>query len=106
MLSNPKALIRENISARWTALTTALKCLTAASKIPDAENLVKIHIARGDCEVNRFQLGQMEVPFETASNNSEVLLKNAGKMYVGAKNLAANYNWEEQVCDLDPKCAL
>jgi len=59
--------------------------------------VVKIHIARGDVEINRFQLGQLDVVFEPARDNRDVLLRNAGKFYVGAKNFARTYGWAEEV---------
>ncbi|KAL2074641.1 hypothetical protein VTL71DRAFT_8419 [Oculimacula yallundae] len=87
---------RETLAARWLALTTALKHLTTASKIPDVDNIVKIHIARGDVEISRYQLGQLDVVFEPARVNSDVLLKNAGKFYAGARYLAGTYGWEDE----------
>lgn len=101
-INNPKSLTRDTLAARWSALSTALKHLTAATKVPETENLVKIHIARGDVEVHRFQLGQMDVVFEPARDNSSVLLRNAGKYYAGAKNVASTFGgWEEEVsCSL------
>ncbi|KAK0110478.1 hypothetical protein ONS96_002087 [Cadophora gregata f. sp. sojae] len=106
LLNNPKINSRETISARWSALSTALKNLTAATKVPDVENVVKIHIARGDVEVNRFQLGQLDVVFEPARDNTDVLLRNAGKFYVGAKNFARTYGWAEEGLDAEVKDAL
>ena len=50
---NPKP---EFLSARFKALTTALERLTAASKLPDVDNLVKIHLLRGDVEMWRYQV--------------------------------------------------
>jgi hypothetical protein len=49
---NPKPKF---LSARFKALSTALERLTAASKLPDADNLVKIHLLRGDVEMWRYQ---------------------------------------------------
>jgi hypothetical protein len=46
----------EFLSARFKALTTALERLTAASKLPDVDNLVKIHLLRGDVEMWRYQV--------------------------------------------------
>ncbi|KAL5327071.1 hypothetical protein ACEPPN_004762 [Leptodophora sp. 'Broadleaf-Isolate-01'] len=106
LLNYPQTNSRETIAARWTALTTALKHLTAATKIPDADNLVKIHIARGDVEVSRFQLGQTDIVFETARDNKDVLLRNAGKFYVGAKSLAGNYGFVDEGIEAAVKEAL
>ncbi|KAH7409413.1 hypothetical protein BKA64DRAFT_664886 [Cadophora sp. MPI-SDFR-AT-0126] len=106
LLKEPKLNTRETVSARWSALSTALKNLTAATKVPDVENVVKIHIARGDVELNRFQLGQLEVMFEPARDNRDVLLRNAGKFYVGAKNFARTYGWAEEGLEAEVKDAL
>ncbi|PVH88923.1 hypothetical protein DL98DRAFT_159187 [Cadophora sp. DSE1049] len=106
LLNNPKTNTRETLSARWSALSTALKNLTAATKVPHVENVVKIHIARGDVEVNRFQLGQLDVVFEPARDNRDVLLRNAGKFYVGAKNFTRTYGWAEEGLEAEVKDAL
>lgn len=52
---NPKV---EFLSARFKALTTALERLTAASKLPDVDNLAKIHLLRGDVEMWRYQVSR------------------------------------------------
>lgn len=78
------------LQSRWQALTTALNALTTASKIPSADNLPKIHLARGDVELLRFQLGQPPNNFDSAAKNAGVLVKNAEKFYRGAKALAGS----------------
>jgi hypothetical protein len=88
--SSPPSLPHESIdplAARWKALTTALECLTAASKLPTASNLAKIHILRGDVELLRYQLGQDQPAYEVAAKNGQVLCKNAEKFYRGASAL-------------------
>jgi hypothetical protein len=70
--------------SRWNALTEALTSLTAASKLPSAEHLSKIHFARGDVELLRYQLGQWNPPYEPALKNAATLLKNAAVFYRGA----------------------
>jgi hypothetical protein len=82
--------MKEVQTSRWQALTTALNALTAASKLPSADNLPKIHLTRGDVEFLRFQLGQPPLNFDGAAKNGSVLLKNAEKFYRGAKTLAAS----------------
>lgn len=79
--------LNESLSARWKALTAALGCLTAASKLPTASNLAKIHILRGDVELLRYQLGQEQPPYDVATKNSQVLCRNAEKFYRGAAAL-------------------
>lgn len=61
------------------------------------DNIVKIHIARGDVEILRYQLGQMEIAFKAAVDNGNVLLGNAGKFYIGAKNNADFQGLEDEV---------
>ncbi|KAG0646803.1 hypothetical protein D0Z07_6460 [Hyphodiscus hymeniophilus] len=82
--------MKKVLQSRWQALTTALNALTAASKLPSADNLPKIHLARGDTELSRFQLGQPPNNLESAAKNGSVLVRNAEKFYRGAKALAAS----------------
>ena len=79
--------LSESLPARWKALTAAIDCLTAASKLPTASNLAKIHVLRGDVELLRYQLGQGHQPYDVATKNSQVLCKNAEKFYRGAAAL-------------------
>lgn len=76
----------EVLASRWKALTTALECLTAASKIPTAEEVAKIHMVRGDVELLRYRLGKEG--YELALKSAAVLVKNAEKFYRGAAGLA------------------
>ena len=79
----------EVLESRWKALSAALDALTAASKLPSADNLAKIHLARGDVELLRFQLGQPPAAaYDVASKNAAVLARNAEKFYRGAGALA------------------
>jgi hypothetical protein len=71
---------------RWKALTAALDALTAASQMPSADNMAKIHLARGDVELLRFQLSQPPSLLSIAVRNSAMLLKNAGTFYRGAES--------------------
>lgn len=89
-------------AARWKALTTAIASLTAASKLPNAENLVKIHLARGDIELYRYRLGRSSGEGEAyapAAKNGSTLLKNAATYYRGAAALARSdaVSWEEEL---------
>ncbi|OBT52418.1 hypothetical protein VE04_06895 [Pseudogymnoascus sp. 24MN13] len=47
---------QQQIVARWGALTQAGTALGAASKVPGAVNLARIHLARGDAEMLRFRV--------------------------------------------------
>ena len=87
-------------ASRWKVLTSAQEALTSASKLPSAAeattNLAKIHLARGDVEILRFQLGRPSLnggsggasSYEIAAKNGPTLLKNEGTYYRGAGNVA------------------
>ncbi|KAJ5404111.1 hypothetical protein N7509_003982 [Penicillium cosmopolitanum] len=77
-----------SISTRWSSLSAALDALTAATKLPDAENLPKIHIARGDAEMQRWRLGREPWNHALAKQNGAMLLRNAQTYYRGAAALA------------------
>lgn len=87
----------ENVSAkevtqiknlRWTQLTKALNDLAAAAKLGMAENLPRIHMRRGDCELLRLRLSEQPMPHATARTNRDTLLKNATVHYQSASKLA------------------
>ncbi|KAL8842640.1 MAG: hypothetical protein Q9170_000415 [Blastenia crenularia] len=73
---------------RWKHLTRALDSLTAASKLPDAKNLARIHLRRGDCELLRRRLGSAPSNYDIASKSEPTLLKNAETYYRGASRSA------------------
>ena len=73
---------------RWKYLTDALEDLKSAAKLSDAENLPKIHLRRGDCELMRFSMGEAPIAFERARNNSATLLQNAETYYRGGSRIA------------------
>ncbi|TVY19791.1 hypothetical protein LARI1_G002977 [Lachnellula arida] len=73
---------------RWGLLTAANQDLAIASSFKDDNNIVKIHLKKGDVELWRFQLGQAPRGLEVAAKNKVVLLKNAEKHYRGAVNLS------------------
>ncbi|KAL8919948.1 MAG: hypothetical protein Q9208_006516 [Pyrenodesmia sp. 3 TL-2023] len=77
---------------RWKHLTEALDSLTAASKLPDARNLPRIHLRRGDCEMHRRSLGADPSAYEIASKSALTLLKNAEIFYRGTARLARAEN--------------
>ncbi|KAL2817243.1 hypothetical protein BDW59DRAFT_134725 [Aspergillus cavernicola] len=78
----------KSLGLRWQALSTAVDALTKASKLPDAENLPKIHIARGDTEMNRWRLGFPPWEHAMAQQYTATLLRNAQTYYRGAAALA------------------
>ncbi|KAL8631055.1 hypothetical protein Q9189_003250 [Teloschistes chrysophthalmus] len=73
---------------RWKHLTKALDHLTAASKLPTAKNLPRIHLRRGDCEMLRRRLGAAPWNYDLADRSASTLLKNAEIYYRGAARLA------------------
>ena len=81
---------------RWIHITKALDDLTAASKIPNAENLPRIHLRRGDCELMRYCLGQGPHPYNIAEQSASTLVENAAVYYRGAAALARNADDEEE----------
>ncbi|KAJ5317332.1 hypothetical protein PENANT_c034G08309 [Penicillium antarcticum] len=76
------------VAVRWKSLSTALEALTVASKHPDADNLPKIHIGRGDVEMHRWRLGRAPWNHAMAKQNGAMLLRNAQTYYRGAAALA------------------
>lgn len=97
---------KEVLLSRWQALSAALDALTSASKLPSADNLPKVHLARGDVELLRFQLGQPPDDYDAAAKNGSVLIKNAEKFYRGAKALAANSGGKKEEEEASIKEAL
>jgi len=87
------------LSVRWQSLSAALDALTAASKIPDADNLPKIHLARGDVEMHRWRLGMSPWNYEMAQQNGTTLLRNAQTYYRGAAALARRDGASEEERD-------
>ena len=72
----------------WKHITKALDSLTAASKLPDAQNLPRIHLRRGDCELLRLFLGEAHLRYDLAIKSASTLLKNAEVYFRGAAALA------------------
>ena len=72
----------------WKHITRALDSLTAASKLPDTQNLPRIHLRRGDCELLRLHLGDAPLKYDLAVKSTPTLLKNAEIYFRGAANLA------------------
>ncbi|PWW72867.1 hypothetical protein C7212DRAFT_366278 [Tuber magnatum] len=68
------------VNLAWRHYAFAAKSLSAAAKLEPAKS--EIHVARGDVEILRAKLG---VPAATKSR--DVLIKNAGVYYRGAKRL-------------------
>ncbi|KAF7712348.1 Uncharacterized protein PECH_003336 [Penicillium ucsense] len=75
-------------ATRWQSLSAALDALTAASKLPSANNLPKIHLARGDAEMSRWRLGRAPWNHAPAAQYGPTLLRNAQTYYRGAAALA------------------
>lgn len=86
--STPAKELSQIKTLRWTQLTKALHDLAAAAKLPTADNLPRIHMRRGDCELLRLRLSEQPAPHATASANRITLLKNAKVHYQSAAKLA------------------
>ncbi|KAL4938593.1 hypothetical protein BDV06DRAFT_200703 [Aspergillus oleicola] len=86
--SNEPESFSKSLSLRWQALSAAIDALTKASKLPDAENLPKIHLARGDSEMSRWRLGFPPWEHDVARQHGPTLLRNAQTYYRGAAALA------------------
>lgn len=81
---------------RWRSLSLALDDLTAASKIPNVQNLARVHLRRGDCEVLRYQLGQEPTRYDRAFRSASVLIKNAATYYRGAAGFSRSEGATEE----------
>ena len=88
--------LNKSLNFRWQALSIALDCLTAASKLANAENLPKIHIARGDVEMYRWRLGRAPWSLAVSNDNGPILLKNAQTYYRGGAAIARRDGWTEE----------
>lgn len=93
--SQTQGLARLN-NMGWKHITKALQCLTVASKLLHAQNLSRIHLRRGDCELYRFRLGQAPNNYENASKNASTLVRNAELYYRGAAAFAKNEGTAEE----------
>lgn len=82
----------------WKHITRALDSLTAASKLPDALNLPRIHLRRGDCEMLRLGLGEAPLRYDLATKSMPTLLRNAEVYYrrAGALTSQSTADAEEQ----------
>ncbi|RAL07299.1 uncharacterized protein BO97DRAFT_378757 [Aspergillus homomorphus CBS 101889] len=87
------------LSLRWQALSAALDALTKASKHPEADDLPKIHLARGDVEIARWRLGMPPWNHAMAQQYAATLLRNAQTYYRGAAALARRDGAAEELRD-------
>ena len=104
--SHDAEALKKSLVLRWQSLSTALDGLTAASRIPDADNLPKIHLARGDVEMNRWRLGREPWEYAMAQKNASLLLRNSQTYYRGAAALARRDGAVEETRDGTCKEAL
>ena len=94
-------------SVCWKHITKALDSLTAASRLPDALTLPRIHIRRGDCELLRLHLGEAPLKYDLAIKSAHTLLKNAEVYFRGAAALARrNGDAEEELTEAEVKEAI
>jgi len=82
-------LIASYAPQSWTALSTAITNLAAASKIsePIPDEIAETHLLRGNCSLLQYQLGQPPVSYQMATKNAAQLLKNADVFYRNASKL-------------------
>ncbi|KAL4788438.1 hypothetical protein BJX76DRAFT_315714 [Aspergillus varians] len=95
---DPEAF-KKSLGLRWQALSGAVDALTKASKLPDAENLPKIHLARGDTEMSRWRLGFSPWDHGMAQQYGATLLRNAQTYYRGAAALARRDGYADEERD-------
>ena len=69
---------------QWTLLASALSDLQRALALPNVQNLARIHMRRGDCELLRYRMGESPTPYKPAISNAATLLKNAATYYRGS----------------------
>lgn len=103
---NDAGALSKSLVLRWQSLSSALDALTAASKIPTADQLPKIHLARGDAELHRWRLGFPPWNYTMAQQNAATLIRNAQTYYRGAAALARRDGGPEEVRDGTCKEAL
>ena len=73
---------------QWRHLSNSLTDLKLASTLPEVQNLARIHLRRGDCELFRCRLGEAPTSYQVARSNTVMLLKNAETYYRGAAGVA------------------
>ena len=74
----------------WKYLTAALDNLAAASKLPTVQNLARLHLRRGDCELLRYDLAEAPSSYDIAIKSADTLIKNAEVYYRGSGKMAKN----------------
>ena len=79
---------------QWTLLSSALSSYQRALALPDVQNLAKIHMRRGDCELLRYRMAEPPLMYKAASASSTILLKNAATYYRGSAAAARIDNVE------------
>jgi len=87
----------------WKHITRALDSFTAASKIPDAQNLPRIHLRRGDCELLRLRLGEEPLNYDLAMRSAPTLVKNGEFYFRGAAKLAKSEGAAEEQAEAEIK---
>lgn len=100
MQQAPANELAQTGSICWKHITKALDSLTAASKLPNAQHLPRIHLQRADCELLRLHLGEAPLNYDLAIKSASTLLKNTEVYFRGAAALAkssedAAEEWKE-----------
>ena len=91
----------------WNHITRALESLAGASSLPNAVDLSRTYLRRGDCEMLRLCLGEAPLKYDLAIKSMPTLLKNAETYYRGAASIAKrNKENEEEQKDAEVKAAI
>ena len=90
----------------WKYITKALDSLTAASNIIGAQNLARIHLRRGDCELMRLRLGEQPMSWDLTIRSAPTLLTNAEIYFRGAAKIAKSEDAAEEQMEAEVKEAI
>ena len=95
---------------RWQHITQALDHYTTASKLPNVENLARVHTSRGDCEMLRLRLGEAPFHYKLAQKSERTLVKNASVYYGAATKVLSRDLASSEISDdkteVDAKAAV
>lgn len=82
---------------RWAVLTSAIKSLTTASKIPSIspDEKAKTHLLRGDASLLQYRMSTYPIMHKQAAAHAETLFKNAQVFYRNAAQLSSDQEDKE-----------
>lgn len=87
----------------WKHITKAVESLSAASKLPAAQHLPRIHLRRGDCELLRLGLAEAPLKYDLAIKNATTLMRNAEIYFRGASKFAKAEGAAEEQSEAEAK---